>query len=166
MNSSFFGSFTKRTFCDLFDLNIRSVHKTLYILEVMDREVINFRMVNLPIDEVVEDEGFVPSCFKKFKNSSYMLGILTDDDNKVLWNGDFLFLQDTFNNRDLKYCIDRNKEFINLRLHENILSMQVGKKQRVYIDSFSSLSETPMSEYDEYRTDGMMYIDIMNYKQD
>jgi len=167
MNSSFFGSFGKRTFCDLYDLNVRSVHEVLHIFEIIDREVINHTVVNLPIEEDVED-GFVPSCFKKIKNSSYMLGILTDREDKVLYvNGsNSVALLDTFNDKPLPYCIERNKEFIHVALVDNIISLHVGKKQRVYVDDFNSISETPMSEYEEYKTESEMYINIMNYKKD
>jgi hypothetical protein len=165
MNSSFFGSFGKRTFCDLYELNVRSVHQVLHIFEIIDKEVINHTIVTLPIDEDVED-GFVPSCFKKIKNSSYMLGILTDEEGKVLYDDNTVTLLDTHNGKDLNYCIERNKEFVHVILLDNIISIRVGKKQRVYIDEFNSISETPMSEYEAYKTESDLYINIMNYKKD
>lgn len=165
MNSSFFGSFGKRTFCDLYDLNVRSIHKVLHIFEIIDREVINHITVDLPIEEEVED-GFVPSCFKKIKNSSYLFGILTDRVDKVSYGNGLVTLLDTFNDKELNYCIERNKEFLHVMLEENIISLRVGKKQKVYVDEFNSISETPMSEYDDYKTESEMYINIMNYKKD
>jgi len=165
MNSSYFGSFGKRTFCDLFELNVRTVHKDLHIFEIINCEVINHLVIPLPITEEVED-GFVPSCFKKIKNSSYMLGLLTDDSSKVLYENNKISLIDTYENRPLQYCIDRNKEYVLVEVQENIIGVRVGKKQRVYIDEFNSLTETPMSEYEEYKTEKEIYLNIMNYKKD
>ncbi len=95
-----------------------------------------------------------------------MLGILTDEEGKVLYDDNTVTLLDTHNGKDLNYCIERNKEFVHVILLDNIISIRVGKKQRVYIDEFNSISETPMSEYEAYKTESDMYINIMNYKKD
>lgn len=95
-----------------------------------------------------------------------MLGMLTDKPNKVSSLNGRVELLDTYNDKDLSYCIERNKEFLHVTLDENIISVQVGKKQKVHIDEFNSISETPMSEYEEYKTESKMYVNIMNYKKD
>lgn len=170
MNSSFFGSYSKRTFCDLFELNVRSVHKVLHIYEVFDKQVINHVAVELPITEVLEDEGQVPSVFKKFKNSSYMLGFLTDNSNKInnlsMDKYNKLHLLDTHEDKPMDYCVSRNKEFVYVSLSENSIGVFLGKKQRLYVDDFKSISETPMSEFEERKTNEMLFIDINNMKKD
>lgn len=171
MNSSYFGSFSKRTFCDLFELNARSVHNHLHVFEIINKEVINHRVVSLPIHEILEDEGHVPSCFKKLKNSSYMLGVLVENNNKINTLGMYKYnkvhLLDTQDSRDITYCKERNKEFIYVELFENSVSVLLGKKQCFYMDSFCSISHTPMSEFEAVKMHGHpALVNITNLKKD
>mgnify|MGYP005855940735 CR=1 FL=1 len=169
MYSSFFGSFAKRTFCDLFDLNYRSCHTILHIFEIFDKEIINHNVVSLPITEEV-DEGNVATCFKKYKNSSYMLGFLSDNSDKIntvmVNNYNKAHLLDTLNDKSMEYCINRNKEFIYIVLSENNIGVFLVNKQSVYIEHFHTIPATPMSEFDEYKPPEITFIDVMNIKND
>lgn len=171
MNSSYFGSFAKRTFCDLFELNVRTVHTHLHMYEVFENEIIGHKVVRLPINEVLDDAGYVASCFTKVKNTSYVLGLLVENSNIInelsMNKYKEVVMVDTDNGRDLSYCKERNKDYIELKLSSNKIHITLGKKQSFYIDGFNSITHTPMSEYDEIKMNGeTLTLDVTNLKKD
>lgn len=168
MFSSFFGSYSKTTAWDLYNLNVRSVHTTLHLYELRNGKIINHNVTTLPIKEHIE-EGFVAQCFNKKYPDSYTVGFLVDIDSKVtnthLNSFNKVSILDTFKGKPLDYCIDRKKEFLYISVSENTIGIFLGNKQRLYVDGFGSFSETPMSEYDELRTEFMYFITLRKEKE-
>ena len=99
-----------------------------------------------------------------------MLGFLSDIPNKInnLSKDKYskVHLLDTHGDKPMHYCVERNKEFVYITLSENSIGVFLGKKQRLYVDNFKSISETPMSEFEEHKMTEMMFIDISNMKKD
>ena len=167
MNCSFFGSYSKQTFLDLFALNVRSHHKILHVYEIMDRTIVSTTYVNLTTYGVQTD---LKRGFQRSKSSSYLVGLLLDDHIKTDTRlcGDILVVSmlETHDNHSLSYCLEKNKEFMELHIAADDISLRVGRKQRVYVDEFRSVSKTPVSGFQELSTPEPLRLNIRNITKD
>lgn len=168
MNCSYFGSFSKQTFMDLYALNVRSHHLVIYVYEIMEREVANTTRI------VLDDPGHnvdLAHDLKRLKSSSYLIGLLLDDEAKLYptmqgYDVYGVSMVDTFDDKPLSYCMEKNKEFIQLSIVKNAIGVQVGRRQKVYLDQFQSITDTPMSGFSEMGTPNIHYLNIRNITKD
>lgn len=167
MNCSFFGSYSKQTFMDLYALNVRSQHTILTVYEIMEKEIIS--TTHVALDDVNRCPDLVRGLVRA-KSSSYLMGFLLDDEDRIDEHRSGTLLRvsmiDTFNDKSLSYCMEKNKEFMQICIASDTIGVQVGRKQKVYVDDFQSISETPMSGFDEINTPNIHYLNISNITKD
>lgn len=129
MNSTFFSSFSKTTFRDLYMFNIRDYHKHIYIFEYINNSILEFQ------------SGFDVDNFVKHDPNSYLICFATDDENSIVVDleKNAIVLLDTDSldkNRDIKKC----KSYLYVSFKDNVIKTSCKPKTRIYYDDFDSLS--------------------------